>query len=802
MEDVNPSSLHGLRVIELGADISVGYCAKLLADLGADVYKIEAPAGDPLRRTGPVDPTGDEPASGLFHYLNANKRSVLADLDDPETRARLRELAAGAGVVIESLGPGRMESLGLGPDDLRSANPRLGYVRISNYGQTGPWRDRVSSGLVLQGETGMALRLGEPGSGPVSITGRLDEYIAGTFAASAALAAVARAERTGEGAVADVSRFETLLYSLSPVDVVEEFLTGHGLAMADRQRVMPGFVPCSDGTVCISTLTAQNWRDLCQLIGADGWLDRMQDVQNDGPARSSFLETLAGWTRERRVSEVIETMQACRIAAATAADGRTMLDQPPFRDRGFFVLQPGATFVRPAAPYRLSGTPVTLRTGAPRLGQTTLAPARGPSRDGPHRNGVAGGDPGGLPLAGLRVVDLTAFLAGGHLGEALAALGAEVIKVESPRHPDGYRFVATFPELGSRWWEQSPLWQAQNLGKKSLGLDLSADEGRDLLAELIATADVVAENFTPRVLDGFGFAYERVRAINPRIVMVRMPAFGLDGPWRDHVGFAYNIEQISGMAQSGWDGGPAVQPAGIVDIVNGQHALVATLAALRARESSGTGQLIEVAQAETVACLTADQVIEYQLTGRCRERIGNRSAECAPQGIYPCRHDRWVAVTIATDEHWRAFCGEIGMPASISDLPLERRRQLHDELDTLIADRTRERLASDIAEKLQSADVPAGVPGDASRDPGEPASGRALLTTTASRIRTRARGGLRASPCSSASASSPKVRHPRSDSTTKRSSELSESMPNVSTSFAVAAWSGSASRHDATPSAT
>ena len=244
----------------------------------------------------------------------------------------------------------------------------------------------------------------------------------------------------------------------------------------------------------------------------------MQDVQNDGPARSSFL------ARRSRldlvnvdVSEVIETMQACRIAAATAADGRTMLDQPPFRDRGFFVLAAGS-HVR--APRR--SIPVERDAGdapnrrAPTRRRTTLAPGTRPESGWPHRDGVAGGDPGGLPLAGLRVVDLTAFLAGGHLGEALAALGAEVIKVESPRRPDGYRFVATYPELGSRWWEQSSLWQAQNLGKKSLGLDLSADEGRDLLAELIATADVVAENFTPRVLDGFGFAYEQVRAINPR----------------------------------------------------------------------------------------------------------------------------------------------------------------------------------------------------------------------------------------------------------------------------------------------
>ena len=706
MHHDKPRALQDLRVAEFGEDVAAAYCSKLLADLGAEVYKIERPGGDALRRQEPIDPAGPEPTGGLFHYLNANKFGVRCDLDDSESVQRIVEFVAGADVLVENYGPGRMEGFGLGPDILRSANPRLVYVRISNYGLTGPWRDRVSSNLVLQAETAMSTRLGEQGDVPASIGSSLDQYTGGTNAASATLAAVLRAARTGEGSVVDVPLFETLLYSLSPADVLEEFLTGHGVHMPERQRVTPGFVACADGMVCISVLTGQHWQDLCSIIGQDGWADRMQEIQNDGPDRTEMLEVLSEWSRPLRSTDVMEIMQACRIPVSTATDGKTMLEHPVFRERNFFVPQPGTSFVRPAAPYRLSQTPVTIRRGAPLLAEDeppSWSARNEPAVDDRHPN------PESLPLAGVRVVDLTAFLAGGHVSESLAAYGAKVIKIESPRRPDGYRFVMNFPEFGSEWWEQSPLWQAQNFGKVSLGLDLGTDEGLDVLARLVRSADVLVENMSPRVVEAFGFGYEELRRLNPRIVMVRMPAFGLEGPWRDYVGFAYNIEQVGGMAQNGWEDGPLVQPAGNVDITNAQHSLVATLAALSHQQRTGEGQLVEVSQAETVACLNADQVIEYQLTGHCRKRDGNRAPNAAPQGFYQCKDDRWIAVTVATDDQWHTLCDVIAAPVSLRGLSLRDRRDTHDELDVLISTWTRDRLAEEIADQLHELSVPAGI---------------------------------------------------------------------------------------------
>jgi len=316
------------------------------------------------------------------------------------------------------------------------------------------------------------------------------------------------------------------------------------------------------------------------------------------------------------------------------------------------------------------------------------------------------------PLAGVRVVDLTTFLSGGHLTGYLASMGADVVKVESPHRPDGYRFVMTYPSMGDHWWERSPLWQAQNLSKRSVALDLRRDDARAALERLIAAADVVAENYTARVLDEWGLGWERLHELNPKLIMVRMPAFGLEGPWRDHVGFAHNIEQLAGMAQNGDEDGPFIQPYGIVDVINGQHAFIATLAALRHQWRTGRGQLVEVAQVETVASLTAEQPIEYQLTGRIRPRRGNRTPGCAPQGVYTCRDGRWVGLTVLDDDGWRALVKEMDAPAWAERAELataDGRYRVHDELDARIAEWARDQVAEALVERLQAAGVAAAV---------------------------------------------------------------------------------------------
>ncbi len=216
-----------------------------------------------------------------------------------------------------------------------------------------------------------------------------------------------------------------------------------------------------------------------------------------------------------------------------------------------------------------------------------------------------------LPLRGITVVDLTAFWAGPAATHLLAMLGADVVKVESVQRPDGMRFAGGFRADVERWWEYSWVFHGVNAGKRSITLDLESDSGRELLGRLVADADVVIENFTPRVMENFGLGYDVLKGFNERIIEVRMPGFGLDGPWRDRVGFAMTMEQLAGLAWlTGYPDGLPTAPRGACDPLAGVHATFLTVAALEHRRRTGRGQLVEVPMIDVVLNASALQVIE------------------------------------------------------------------------------------------------------------------------------------------------------------------------------------------------
>src|SRR5581483_10871593 len=196
-----------------------------------------------------------------------------------------------------------------------------------------------------------------------------------------------------------------------------------------------------------------------------------------------------------------------------------------------------------------------------------------------------------LPLEGLRIVDLTAFWAGPSATHLLAAFGADVIKVESIQRPDGIRYSGGLRTDIDDWWEYGWVFHAMNTNKRSITLDLQSAEGIRHFKTLVAQADAVIENFSPRVLDQFGLGDDTLLNVNPRLVVVRMPAFGLEGPWRDRVGFAPTMEQIAGLAWvTGLPDGPPVAPRGACDPLAGVHAAFALLAAVNFANRTGAGQ--------------------------------------------------------------------------------------------------------------------------------------------------------------------------------------------------------------------
>lgn len=712
----------GLRVLEMGGGLAAAYATKLLVDLGASVTKVEPEGGDPLRRRGPAPRAGADRGSGLFQYLSAGKSSVVLDTTAGVERNRLDDLVAGHDILIDALGSGSLE----GPASNRSEPTALpaAVVRISPFGRSGPYRDRAATSAVLQAAGGWTARVGTPEGPPYFVGGHIEEYVAGAYAAAAALTAHRQATTIGERVEVDLSIFECIVGTV-PYPMLQKITFDRlGFPVPQRYQPIPGIMRCRDGYVGISSLTGQHWSDVCALLEVPELGEKMREVTLRGAEWQQFVRKAEPWLLARDAAEIVEVFQAMRVPAVPIGNGANLPKIEPFLSRDFYVEQPGSRFLRPRSPLRLEELADGERREAPRLGESNEA--RPNPTSGAHRGDVDdrslhtrsrgqstwGGGREGLPFSGLRVLDLTTFWAGPYFTMYLASFGADVIKVESPKRPDGFRFVAAFPQLGERWWEQSGVFHATNLGKRAITLDLDHPRGKELVLRLVAEADVVAENFSPRVVEHFGLDYATIREANPGAIMVRMPGFGLTGPCRDWVGWALTFEQMAGCAEiTGEAGGRMFAPGGFADPVVGMHAAAALQAALAHRERSGEGQLIEVAQVEAVAAMTAEQVIRHSLTGELLTRTGNRCEEAAPQGIYRAAgNDEWVALTVRDLHDWNVLCRVIGRDdwrkdPSLADLGERRRR--HDELDRAIGAWAETRAAVDAERELVAAGIPA-----------------------------------------------------------------------------------------------
>jgi crotonobetainyl-CoA:carnitine CoA-transferase CaiB-like acyl-CoA transferase len=267
------------------------------------------------------------------------------------------------------------------------------------------------------------------------------------------------------------------------------------------------------------------------------------------------------------------------------------------------------------------------------------------------------------------------------------------------------------------WWEKSPIFAALNTNKKGLTLDLQSPRGQELLRRLIATCDVIVENFTPRVLDQIGLDFEAVQAVRPDAVMLRMPGFGLDGPWRDNPSFAYAIESASGLSWlTGYPDRPPYEPYSIGDPNAGVHALNALLLALEHRRRTGEGALVEAAMVDAALSISAEQIIDYSAYGTLLQRDGNRGPAAAPQNLYRSadidefgRLDSWVAIAVTTDDQWQKLCHALGSPSWVTDpeLSSEAGRRAHQDLiDQQLAAWCERRSRDDIVATLWHAGVP------------------------------------------------------------------------------------------------
>ncbi|MCU1449861.1 MAG: L-carnitine dehydratase/bile acid-inducible protein [Acidimicrobiales bacterium] len=677
--------LEGVRVVDLTTQIAGPYCTKLLADAGADVVKVERAGGDPLRGWG----TG-----GLFEYLNTSKRSVAGDG---------RELVERADVlVIDS------------PVDvaqLRTNYPSLVVVTITPFGCDGPWWDRPATEFTLQASCGSTGWRGLPEEPPLSAGGRLGEWMTGTYAAIGAVAALRSAQRSGQGEHVDVSMLDCMTITMTiHASLFASFMGLRPMPGTGRTIEVPSVEPSSDGYVVFTTNSAQQFESMLLMIGRSDLLDDtdLARAHSRFKRRDEFLAAVHEYTTKRTSEELLAEAGDLRIPAGPVLNGETIPSFEQFVARGVFGPSPSGRFRQPRVPYRISGTEPRAFEPAPAAGADTGAvdwePLPAPAQTGEWQ----------LPLSGVRVLDCTAWWAGPAAPHVLGCLGADVIKVESAGRPDLMRFASTKPPTEDRWWEWGPIYHAANTGKRGITLDLTRPEGVEMFERLLATADVLVENYTPRVMEQFGLGWDRVHAVNPDVVMVRMPAFGLDGPWRDRTGFAQTMECITGMAWlTGFPEGPPVLVRGACDPLAGMHAVLATMLALAERDSGGGGRLVESVMVEAALNAAVEQVIEHDAGGPLLGRMGNRSPYAAPQGVYRCKgEDTWVAIAVATDEQWLALRSVLGDPEWSRDETLatsDGRRAAHDLADERLTAWTADREADEVAEQLVAAGVPAGT---------------------------------------------------------------------------------------------
>ena len=710
--------LTGYTVIDLSTGIAGAYCTKLLADGGADVIKIEPPEGDPLRAwsaSGAGIPAGSDGA--LFSFLASSKHSVAVDPGEDEDVELVNRLLAAADAVVWSAGSRVAEHPSFTPDAIRRRHPQLTVTSITPFGLQGPWRDRAATEFTLQAWSGgiIGLGRGDPKRAPVFVGGQVGEYFAGAYASAATLASRYRRNHQiggGAGELLDLSMLETQILGLTyyPVSYFEVL----GRPWRDARRLtVPGVALAKDGLVDIGCGTAQQWFDLCAMVDHPEWIDEDSPLTITEQA-NVHADELYAWVADTPVDEIRDLATAFRIPNAPVGNGANVAALDHFAERGSFIRDPRDGFQRPGHPYRMRPAQLRSPQSAPRLGEHTEQYRAASLVPRPAPNGVAER----LPFTGLRVVDMTTFWAGPCCTHFLAMLGAEVIHVESTRRPDGTRLIAGVPVTEDQWWEKSPIFMALNTNKKGVTLDLQHPRGRELLHRLIATCDVVVENFTPRVLDQIGLDFAAVQALQPSAVMMRMPGFGLDGPWRDNPAFAYVIESAAGLSWlTGYPDRPPFEPYSIGDPNAGMHALNALLLALEHRRRTGQGVLVEAAMVDAALSISAEQIIEHSAYGALLERAGNRGPTAAPQNLYRSadvdefgRLDSWVAIAVATDEQWERLSEALGSPSWASDPKLSTaagRRVEQDLIDEQLAAWCEHRSGDDIVAALWPAGVPA-----------------------------------------------------------------------------------------------
>ncbi len=651
--------LAGVTVVEVGSAVSAAFGGRLLADLGANVTKIEPPDGDPWRRQSPFLASG---ASALFGHLNHGKRFVVADRSTAQGEKAVTDLACSCDVLIWSVKDANPADACPAPllDRMPSA-PAI--ILLSPFGQSGARSGWAGSEYTAQYSGGYAFHQACPVTDPEATppTGCADreaEMLCGLVVANAALWALSMPGDAPKPVI-DLSAEDVFAAML--IDPLADHHRGTqppGRAREPGRSItiaggLVWLLPCADGTILVSPREDHQWHRWVALMGRPSWaadaeLCGSRETRTRNAA--ALQKLMAAWSIGEKTHSVFERAQTARVACFPVSTAEDLLRNRQLAARQFFntLTDCGAAAIMPGLPFAMqSSSGATLSRG---LTVATPAPSILSARTtgaSPTRGERTDESPSMLPLAGVRVVDFSWVMAGPMATKMLGAMGAEIIKIESTTRPEFSFREAWFAVI--------------NNNKKSCTLDITRPEAQDILYDLVATSDVVVENFSSRVLAKNNLAYEHLAKIKPDIIFVSASGLGRTGPERDVLAYGSLLQAYSGRVGMMGRMNPELEGMGVMpawtDPVTALWETIAILAALRHRRQMGEGTYIDLSMLEATVALLPDAILRAGLGQPKRDKEDRGEFGAAPSGCFRCAGtDDWLAISVQTDEQWRGLC--------------------------------------------------------------------------------------------------------------------------------------------------
>ncbi|WP_419946073.1 CoA transferase [Candidatus Poriferisodalis sp.] len=689
------------RVLDL-TDERCWFAGNLLAQLGADVVLVEPPDGWPR---------------GYAHTAyNRGKRSVVATgLDD------VADLAAAADIVLHNDGTPFDVDLRA----LREANDRLITVHITPWGESGPKAGWRATDLTLFASSGQLAVTGDSDRPPVRISIPQAWLHGSAQAAVAATVALEHRARTGRGQHVDLSTqqavcetaLSAILYAPAGLEEVQREAGGvrfGALMLRTIYRCKDGFVIV---TIAFGPMIGPMVRRFLSWMHEEGFCDdetlnkdwvnfalQLQSGEESIDVIEGVMDDIARFCGTKTKAEMIERGLRDSLLICPVNTLQDVLDSPQLAARSFWDDVDGTQM--PGRFVLAQGSPLAPLGSAPEIGEhtsevTSALSARPPAL--PPSEPLPEGAPADRPLAGLKVADLAWVAAAPLATKILAHWGATVVRVETQNRPCLLRGA-----LGHRDdvadQENAIAWHSTNANKKTICLDLSKPEARDVVRDLTAWADVMVESFTPGTMAGWGLGYDDLQEINPDLVMVSSCVMGQTGPFRDFAGFGNMAASVAGFFDiTGWaDRGPAGPYLAYTDYCSPRFTVCALLAALDHRRRTGEGQHLDFSQMEAAVHLLAPAIAELQETGTMRTRRGNEDDVMIPHGVYPAAgQDEWIAISVEDDDQWHSLAIEMRRE-DLADLDTVGRRERHAELDEIVTQFTSRQNGPGLMHRLQA----------------------------------------------------------------------------------------------------